>query len=260
MPSPSGSFHRILLAAFALALAAICARAQTSTPISLTGFNQDLIVSAGGVGIGGTETAPGFSIQVIGIFDYYEQGLSGTTQGLPLGPFISEADPQVQFQFASAANNTNNAVLLNGGGSVTLSLVTPGSFSDLHFLANLQNIGSNTIQFTLHFSDATAHTATFLNLPDWTATNSTPVALSNMGMLGNGGYNGPLNMESLDYSLSVGDQAKTLTSFTLTYVNGPGPLMFFAASGAATAIPEPSSYAAFAGLGALGLIARRRRR
>jgi len=98
--------------------------------VSLTGWNQDLI-------IGKTETAPGYSGTFAG-WNFYEYGLSGGTQGLPADSggtnrtFTSSQNPSVKFQFAPYAGA--NAVYLSGPGSGTLSLVSPARFLSLQFL------------------------------------------------------------------------------------------------------------------------------
>jgi len=241
----------------ALAFAAPVLRAQTSLPIGLSGFNQDLIV-------GKTETGTVATTNVAG-WVYYETGLAsapsgyqGTTgQGLPGsgGAFTSAANSAVQFQFASYTGS--NTLVLSNGGSGTLTLSSPGSIQDIHFLVTVQ--GGGTMTVTLNFSNATSVTIpSYTSIPDWTVSSVTyGAALSNMGLLhtaGSSGYAGNLYLREFDYTLGSGDQSKTLSSISVS--NSGGPLMFFGAS--ATAIPEPGTTAALAGLAALGLVAVRR--
>lgn len=238
-------------------------RGQTSLPIGLTGFTGDIILAASEspAAIVGNGTDRGTTISVSN-WDFYEAGASVTngnatlSQGLPSGSRTFTA-AGVEFQFASYTGN--NVVVLNPG-SATLPLVSPGAYSDLHFLMTMQG-STGSFNATLNFSDSTsATTTTYSGITDWTlAASGGSNALANMGLVGSGNqvYSGPLYLRDFDFTLAVSDQGKTLDSITINYING-GPLMFFAASGTVSAVPEPSTCAALFGAGALAFAAWRR--
>lgn len=250
MPRQLPVFARIALALLAWSVLAAGAPGQTATPISLTGFNHDLI-------IGASEGAPTTTTSVA-TWKYYESGLAGTSQGLPVSrTFLSAANNDIQFQFGSYYG-TNNTLIVSSGGSGSLTLATAASFQDIHFLASVQGTGGGSMTITLNFSDnSNTVIPAYTGIPDWTTAPSS-IALQDMGLSGNSIYSGSLYMALFDHTLSVTDQAKTLESLDIAF-SGANTLMFFGASGT-SAIPEPSAYAVIAGALALGLAAWRRKR
>ena len=200
--------------------------------VSLTGWNQDLIV-------GKSETAPGYSASV-GSWNFYEYGLAGGTQGLAADSagtnrtFTSSQNPSVRFQFAPYAGS--NAVYLSGPGTVTLTLVNPARFQSLQFLETARSM---TWYATLNFADGSFTNTGAWSDPDW-ITNPGPAdrCLTTYGLRGTAGnfYASYLWMAGRAFTLSVADQAKTLTSMTFTTTSvGDKQLMLFAVSGYALA-------------------------
>ena len=209
--------------------------------VSLTGWNQDLI-------IGKTETAPGYSGTFAG-WNFYEYGLSGGTQGLPADSggtnrtFTSSQNPSVKFQFAPYAGA--NAVYLSGPGSGTLNLVSPARFLSLQFLETTRTMSWYA---RLNFADGSSTTTSTWNDPDWTA-NPGPAdrCLTSYGLRGTGGnfYSGYLWMAGRVFNLPVADQAKTLSSITFTTTGiGDKQLALFAVSGYALAATQDVFHAA----------------
>ncbi len=195
--------------------------------LSLTGWNQDLI-------IGKTEAAPGYSVNMGG-WNFYEAGLSGGTQGLAADSagtnrtFTSSYHPSVKFQFNPYAGN--NALYLDGPGSVTLTLVNPAKFQSLQFLETARTMSWYA---RLNFSDGSSATTSTWSDPDW-ITNPGPAdrCLTSYGLKNAGGfYTGYLWMAERGYTLAVADQAKTLNSITFTTTGSIGQqLVLFAVSG-----------------------------
>ena len=197
-------------------------------PLALTGWNQDII-------IGAAEAAPGYSASMAG-WAYYEKGLSGGTQGLAADTpgtnrtFASAYHPGVRFQFDPYAGS--NAVYLSGPGSVTLTLVNPAKFQSLQFLETTRSM---TWYARLNFADGSSTTTGTWSDPDWTA-NPGPAdrCLSSYGLKSTTGsfYSGYLWMAERGFTLPVADQAKTLTSITITTTGtGDKQLALFAVSG-----------------------------
>ena len=107
--------------------------------VGLSGFNQDVIWGNGEAASAAAATTTDFVS-----WNWYEHGVSGTTQGLPVNSgeaprtFTSAFNPSVQFQFAdygSSAGRNDNALLVPSFNSGTITLNSPGSFQSLQFLA-----------------------------------------------------------------------------------------------------------------------------
>ena len=138
---------------------------QSTSPVQpqivgVSGYNQDVIWGNGEAATAAAATTVDFSGWV-----WYEQGVPGTTQGLPAnsGPtprtFTSAFNPATQFQFADYGSSTalnNNVLIVPSGTSGTVTLNAPGSFQSLEFLGTAQGGGgglSTTWQATLNFAD-----------------------------------------------------------------------------------------------------------
>ncbi|HQL76427.1 MAG TPA: autotransporter-associated beta strand repeat-containing protein [Phycisphaerae bacterium] len=219
----------VTLAGGTLRLGGQAALTASLQPVSVTGFNHDII-------IGASESAPGYTASMAG-WDFYETGLAGGTQGLPADSgatprtITSVSNPDLSFQFASYAGN--NAVYLDGPGSVTLALDTPSQFQSLAFLETTRTMSWYA---TLNFADGSSTTTTTWSDPDWTANPGvTDAALTSYGLKNTNGsfYSNYLWMAGREFVLSPTDQAKTLNSVTFTTTSGTGhQLAMFAVSGA----------------------------
>jgi lysophospholipase L1-like esterase len=236
---PAGTYH--IYASVTDTLASVTTATNTFTVavktgqqiLSLTGWNQDLI-------IGKTETAPGYSTTFVG-WTFYETGLSGGTQGLASDSggtnrtFTSSSNPGVKFQFSPYAGS--NTVYLSGPGSATLTLVNPARFMTLQFLETTRTM---TWYATLNFSNGTSTTTSTWSDPDWTANGPVDKCLSSYGLKNSVGfYSGSLWMAGRAFTLPVADQAKTLTSITFTTTGvGDKQLAVFAVSGYALAATQ----------------------
>ena len=185
----------------------------------------------------------------------------------------STGNPNATFQLQPYTQN-NVLALLNGNGNPinlpttgTLTLTTPGSYSNLSFI--LTNAGSGGANITFNFSDATSTTVNIGTLPYWVGGDPTPsggVVASNALQIYS---NTNALLDEYDFALSAADSAKILDSVTFAFVatppdingktNGPGgSLGIFALSGTVE-VPEPSTYAIMiAGVAILGFLARRR--
>ena len=237
---PAGTYH--IYASVTDTLASATTATNTFTvamktgqqTVNLTGWNQDLI-------IGKNETAPGYSGTFV-TFNFYETGLSGSTQGLPPDSggtnrtFTSSQNPSVKFQFAPYAGS--NTLYLSGPGSGTLTLVNPAKFMSLQFLETTRTM---TWYATLNFSNGTSTTTSTWSDPDWTA-NPGPAdhCLTSYGLKSSGGfYSSYLWMAGRSFTLPVADQAKTLNSITFTTTGvGDKQLAVFAVSGYALAATQ----------------------
>jgi hypothetical protein len=232
-------------------------------PIDLTSgsFNNDLILAGGADGItnnvqgGGGPSSPGY--------DYASatygaaHGFTGTQ--LPdNGTIASGTGSGAVFQLQPYTQN--NAAIVQGS-SVTLTLTTPGKYSDISFLLN--NLSSNApATFTLNFTTGAPITvSTVQNVPYWVGgvpTSNPPLEFAGVAATFNpleygGGQDGtPINFDEYDFLIN---SSRLLSSIT---VNGANQVLdVYALSG--KAVPEPSTYAMLlAGLALLSVAMRRK--
>jgi len=159
-----------LLGAFGLS-----SHAQTYVPISVTGFNHDLIANgAGGVNRAAATTTITFDDTNVAGSDnvMYSKDFRGNNNptieppfGLPINRVINSVNlPGASYNLASYSGS--NALVLKSVGSLgTLTLGTPGVFSRIAFLGSSAQ-GSSSFDVTLNFSDGT-NTKSSFSVPDW---------------------------------------------------------------------------------------------
>jgi hypothetical protein len=208
-------------------------------PISLTGFNLDVVVENTAVGPPYTAYASDFNPGEIHAF--YQSGLPGTSYGLPVnGQFLSVIDG-TSFQFQPYT--TNNALVLSGDTGEAfgaLTLVTPAIYGSIAILAN-SGAGGGTPDVTLTFSDGTTYTTTY-NAPDW--FDNTGFALSGVERISltdgttQGQSGGSINdprfyQTTIDLNALFDSTNKPLASLSFDQASGSGSTGIYAISGLA---------------------------
>ncbi|HNX25882.1 MAG TPA: PEP-CTERM sorting domain-containing protein [Phycisphaerae bacterium] len=129
-------------------------QAGTLNPISVTGWNQDVVIGVGETyNTGSTAQLDNASGTTGGAMVWYGVGLNTSypTTGLPTGLIQSATSSDVYFQlqsFGSAAGTNNNAVY--GGG--TLTLVTVAAYDHI---ALIGATGQGTANLTITFNYTT---------------------------------------------------------------------------------------------------------
>ena len=218
----------------------ICA--QTFTPVTVTGFNHDVVAEAGTSSLTTTTISmdgPVASNKVIYTSTFKTlNGFGGG--GLPDNGTIVNATAGT---YQMAAYTGNNALLLQRTQSGDLTLATPSKYTKIRVLA-LSTEGSSLINAKLTFTDgSTTNALTNYTLGDW-FNNTTNLVLSGVGRCtratpatGAGDYPTNPRLYYVEIALSCTDRQKTLQKVTFTNVttagnNAPYPnAIFFAVSG-----------------------------
>ena len=234
-------------------LAATSARAAV-IPLAVTGFNEDVIVSASGtasnyVDGGGQHTfydaAYATAFYATSTSPAYAAVLAGA---FPTGTVAGASGNEYTF-----APDTGNEDLFDAG---TLTLTTPASVSNLYILGTSSN--STTDSYTLNFASGPAQSGT-ITFGDWYGGNTGDVnGLSRV----DGGNPSTYEANTAGgFSLYADEilvsSSSPLVSITITPTDGAFSNIF-AVSGTPS-VPEPSSWAMML-LGAAGLILVRRLR
>lgn len=216
--------------------------AVANWPVALSGFNAALLASNNATA--GSPGATAFDLP--NNYCFYQQGLSGSTRGLPLnGVFSSLADSSTAFQLGPYG--AADALILGDtyAKSGTLTLPNQDALNSLTILAASAN-GGGQGTFVLNFTNGTRSQAFAFNCQDWfyVVTN---VAIQGFGRLQLGtsltiednGSSNP-NLYQTTVNLAALGLAQPIASITFSNRAGAGgteSTAIFAVSGMPTSIP-----------------------
>ena len=234
----------LLLASASLLLTAACLSAQVQVPLTVTGFNQDVIANGtftNAASVSGSTTAGLDNISSV----FYQKGFNGssTTTGLTTETnFTSASNANTTFRLQSAT--ANNTLLLGASTSASLTLSTAGRYNTLAFLVTGFE-GSVASSYTLNFSDGTTLLGTFTAADNF--ATATAAATAGFGRVGrtSGTFSGDASTPRLfevDVTLPAANAAKVLQGITFANTATNGNLAVFGVSG--TAVPEPATWLA----------------
>lgn len=231
---------------FLFFLVCICSQnlfSQTYTPITVTGFNHDVIAETGTSSLT-TTTIPLDGVTVSNKVMY--SNTFRTTNGFGGGGIadngtITDAGGTYQL----AAYNGNNALLLQRTQTGDLTLNTPAKLSALRVLC-FSTEGTSLVNVKLTFTDAsTTNALTNYSLGDW-FNNTTNLVLSGFGRCtratpasGADAYPSNPRLYYINIPISCADKQKQIQKISFTNVttagsNAPYPnAVFFAVSGIA---------------------------
>jgi hypothetical protein len=156
---------------FAMAVVTVSVRAAVLTPVTVTGFNRDVVVENTATGPPYTNFALNFNAGENTAF--YQTNLPGKANGLPLtGRFTNSADGTI---FQLQPYTASNALVLSsdtGTSNAPLTLTSPAMYSRIAVLADSGNgdaVGSGSL--TLRFNDNSTFVTNYY-APDWFNNNS----------------------------------------------------------------------------------------
>ena len=185
---------------------------QNYQPISVTGFDQDIVAET-------TPAATTTSLTMDGSdFVFYSEAYGtagGSTKGLPNSGLVSDGTNDYQLQDYT----TNNALYLtNPGGSDTLVLATPDNYASISLLG-LSTEGAGIMDVELIFTDGTTSTTTSLAVNDW--FNGANFVMSDIDRVGRTNDNiaflfGNPRLYDINVPISCANEDKLLSEIVLT--------------------------------------------
>ncbi|WP_430402947.1 hypothetical protein [Fluviicola sp.] len=216
---------------FSALLVVSLAFTQNYTPISVTGYNFDVIAETTPASTT-TNTAMDGSDYVLYSQNYGTLFSTGT--GLPNNGLITSGSSTYQL----APFTSDNSIFLSTGQTDSLELTTPASYSSLSFLG-FSTEGLGMVLFVIKFTDGSAMVVPNSNLPDW--FNGSGAVLNGFDRTGRTGDTPDFNafqpyMYRINVNLSCADQMKLVERVLIINTTSSASIKtaIFAVSGAST--------------------------
>lgn len=205
-----------------------CAPARAAyVPISLSGFDYDLIVengaAAGGALAGSATTATMESFANTGK-SWYEVGYNAAAPatGLPAAgvAVVSELSADHSFRLADDYAAANAVMLDTTHNTASLTLTNPMSYSALSVLTSSGH-GSGTIGYTLHYINGSTSTGSFVS-NDWFGAAGTAITAAGRVDVNSGGFDSvsSTNPRLYQVDIPVAVNNSLITSVDLTFNSG----------------------------------------
>jgi hypothetical protein len=216
-----------------LLLFPLLTQAANMTPVTVTGFNWDVVIE-------NTASGPPYSAYASELnpgegLAFYQSGLPNYSFGLPVsGNFTSALGDGTAFQYQPYT--ALNALVLSSDTGLTqgtLALSSPNVFSRIAILANSAS-GGGLATVTFNFSDGSTFVTNY-NAPDWFNNSGFAIqgmeriSLSNGSTSGNPG-NPRFYQTTIDLAGTLGPGNKTLVSLTFNKASA-GSTGIYAISG-----------------------------
>ncbi|MBK9730153.1 MAG: hypothetical protein IPO83_02515 [Chitinophagaceae bacterium] len=200
-------------------LTTVAVVAQTYSPVTITGFNSDLIAETAPNSLSTTSMSTDLTAHVM-----YSQGFAAAA-GLPAGIVNSGTIVSGTRTYQMASFSSQNALYVDVGLTQSITLFTTSSYSKIS-LMGFSAEGNSTLNIKLTFTDGTTTNYGNFTLSDWfNGLNAVYCCFSRCVRTATGPYNVdglPSNPRfyPIDISLSCDDQQKNLQTITIKNLNG----------------------------------------
>lgn len=192
------------------------------TPLTVTGFNADVIANGTGIANVSTTNAVDAVNNSYIALDYENVSGSVTTIGLPLNRTLtSPVNTNIDFLLADYTGN-NSLRLPAQNDSGVLTLTAPVQASSV-YLAVTSGSGTANINVEISFDDSTSQIAAGISVSDWynAGTGAQPAIISGIGRANRSNTVGavdPGNSKIFYITLNIDEdnQSKTITSIEIT--------------------------------------------
>ncbi len=228
---------KLSLVSYAALLTGLVPRSSAAnlTPVSVTGFNWDVVVentSAGPPYATAAELNPGEGTA------FYQSGLAGKSYGLPVtGSFTSAVGDGTVFQLQPYTSK--NALVLSSGTGVsvgTLTLTAPALYNRIAILAHSASAtATSTGTLTVTFSDNSTFVTNYY-APDWFNNSGYALQGTERINLNNGATQGATTnprfyQTTINLAAMLGAGNKPLASVTFGKASAANATAVFALSG-----------------------------
>jgi hypothetical protein len=196
------------------------------TPISVTGFTQDVIAS--GVGLAGTTTTmsvdnsltDGANFAYLATNYQATQAAAVTGYGLPVNRRLTSPSIGSLKYILQDYTGNNSLRLPNQNNSGILTFTNPMALTNV-YLAVASGDGSSVISVVVNFADGTSQTASGLAVTNWddNAPATSPAIVSNIGRVKRTtgvASTGNFKVFQITINIDAGNQAKLINSLTIT--------------------------------------------